>query len=285
MSKIKFGILGGDYRYKLLNDMLLQDGYYVKVYCNHYIKEKVNNFEELLKGTDMLIGPIPSTKDGERIFLNDCVDIKIEDFAKELQRNNVKTYIGGVLTEKLLDEFAKYGIDGIDFFEQEAVAVKNAVPTAEGAIQIAMEESERTLFGSKSIVLGYGRCAKILSNMLKGIGANVSATYRKERDASYISAYGYEGINFYELKSHISDFEFIFNTIPALVLDRELLRRVNKNCIIIDLAQAPGGVDFNFARDINIKALYCPGLPGRVAPYTAAKILKDEILRVYLGKC
>ena len=42
-----------------------------------------------------------------------------------------------------------------------------------------MENSFKTIFNSNCLVLGYGRCGKILANMLKGIGANVDVTYRK----------------------------------------------------------------------------------------------------------
>ena len=68
-----------------------------------------------------------------------------------------------------------------------------------------------------------------------------------------------------------------------MIIDKEIIKRINKNCVVIDLAQAPGGVDFNFARDVNVKALYCPGLPGRVAPYTAAKIIKEEVVNIGLS--
>ena len=132
------------------------------------------------------------------------------------------------------------------------------------------------------MVLGYGRCGKVLANMLKGIGALVTVSYRNDDDSAYIEANGFDKCNIYEIKSCIKNFDFIFNTIPACILDKFVLKQVLKSTIIIDIAQAPGGVDYNYARDLNIKALYCPGLPGRVAPFTAAKILKDSLLNFCL---
>ena len=162
-------------------------------------------------------------------------------------------------------------------FEIETVAVKNAVPTAEGAIMTAMEESEKTLFGSDNLILGYGRCGKILAHTLKGLGANVSVSYRKQLDLAYISAYNYNPIKFDDIEKVIGKYDFIFNTIPALVLNKKVLNCVSKNATIIDIAQAPGGVDYNYARSIGLRALYCPGLPGRIAPVTAAEILKEAV--------
>ena len=282
MSRFKFGILGGDFRYKILFDMFKKDGYSVKAYCNKCIGDDAASLGELLDGADVLIAPIPCTKDNEHIFLTDCCTVKIDKLMEDMYRNDVKLFLGGVVTNKIVGEAVKYNIKTFDFFEREAVAVRNAIPTAEGAIQTAMEESDRTIFGSRCLILGYGRCGKILSNMLKGLGADVSVTYRNERDAAYIKSYGYKEINLYELKSYAEQFDFIFNTIPAHVVDKEIIKKLRKNCVIIDLAQAPGGVDFNFARDVNIKALYCPGLPGRVAPYTAAEILKEAVLNISL---
>lgn len=283
MSRIKFGILGGDYRYKILLDMLIRDGYTAKAFCNRYIDNTVKNMEELLEDVDVLIAPIPCTKDDKTIFLVDCNEVEIDVFVETLYRKDVKIFIGGVVTNAIIREASKYNIKVFDFFEQEEVAILNAIPTAEGAIQTAMQESDRTLFASKALVLGYGRCGKVLANMLKGIGADVTVTYRKERDCAYIKAYGLNGFNLSELKSYVGDYDFIFNTIPADIIDKEILKKMSKNTIIIDLAQAPGGVDFNYARDLNIKALYCPGLPGRVAPFTAAKILKEAILNISLS--
>jgi len=283
MSRFRFGIIGGDYRYKIMYDMLFNDGYAVKAYCNHFIKNCCSSIDELLEEVDVLIAPIPCSKDNNCIFLNDCNDVLIEDFFENMHNKNVKMFIGGVITDKIKIEAGKYAIKTIDYFQMEEVAVKNAIPTAEGAIQTAMIESDRTIFGSNVLVLGYGRCGKVLSNMLKGIGADVSVTYRNDKDCAYIKAYGMKGFNLYELRSYIGKFDFIFNTIPAPIVNKELLKKVKKSSIIIDLAQAPGGVDFNYARDLNIKALYCPGLPGRVAPFTAAEILKEATINICLS--
>ena len=141
----------------------------------------------------------------------------------------------------------------------------------------AMEESEKTLFGSNNLILGYGRCGKILAHTLKGLGANVSVSYRKQLDLAYISAYNYNPVKFDDVEKVIGKYDFIFNTIPALVLNKNVLNCVSKNATIIDIAQAPGGVDYNYARSIGLRALYCPGLPGRIAPVTAAEILKEAV--------
>lgn len=280
MSIIKYGILGGDYRYKILLELLKKDGYSVSCYGNGNMADTVNTLSDLFGSADIIIAPIPCSKDGKNVLLPDNISLTISQMLAEMDKNGCRVLIGGVMGSSIKTEAAARNIKVYDFFDMEEVAVLNAIPTAEGAIQTAMQESDRTLFGSSVLVMGYGRCGKILANMLKGIGARVSATYRKESDRAYISAYGYTPIAFKEAVSYIDTFSFIFNTIPAPVIGRDILKRLKRDTVIIDLAQAPGGTDFGYARDLNIKALYCPGLPGRVAPYTAAEVLKSAIINI-----
>ena len=153
----------------------------------------------------------------------------------------------------------------------------NAIPTAEGAIQIAMEKSIKTLHNSNALVLGFGRIGKILSKMLNGIGANVFCEARKNSDLAKIKSYRYNEIDLVNLKTYLNKFDYIFNTIPHIILDKEELDIIKKDCIIIDLASYPGGVNFEYAEKIGLNASLELGLPGKVAPKTAAKYIKEII--------
>ena len=274
-----FGILGGDFRYKFLFEMLTEEKHTVYVYKNKYIEENnVDDLDTFLKKVDILIASIPFSKDKTTVFnLNDEI-LNVDKLFDSMIKYKIKMFFAGVIDGEKIEYLKQNKIDVLDFFGDDNIAILNAIPTAEGAIQTAMEESYRTLFDSRCLVLGYGRCGKILASMLKGIGANVSVSYRKETDLAYIKSYGLKPLNLYNMEDYIFSYDFIFNTIPSQILDRSILEKVNKKTIIIDLAQAPGGVDYKYARDLDLKAIYCPGLPGRVAPYTAAEILKDKII-------
>lgn len=279
MSRIRFSIIGGDYRYKFLYDLLTKDGYSVKAYGNKGIDKCKDKLTEALADTDIVIAPIPFSKDNKNLFLNNET-ISIDEVISLINRAGIKNIICGVVNDDLRKKCSNLSINIYDYFFYEEVAIKNAIPTAEGAIMTALQESDRTLFGSRTLVIGYGRCGKILANTLKGIGADVTVTFRKQSDKAYIDAYGMKSININELGVYVNSFDFIFNTAPALIIDSEILKRISKSSVIIDLAQAPGGTDFSYAKKLNIKALYCPGMPGRTAPYTAAEILKDIVVSI-----
>ena len=118
-----------------------------------------------------------------------------------------------------------------------------------------MEESEETIHGNNAIVLGFGRIGKVLSKMLVGIGANVYVEARKKEDLAYINAYGYNMVDIKSLKEYLPRCKYIFNTIPHLILDKNMLEYVASDAIIIDLASKPGGVDFEYAKQKN--SVFC----------------------------
>ena len=167
--------------------------------------------------------------------------------------------------------------------QNEPLTIANAISTAEGALQIAMEETDITIHNSKILILGFGRIGKILAKDLSVLGAEVTCEARKEEDIAWIKAYGYELLTLNELNKNcdvLDKFDIIFNTIPHLILDEEKLKKVNKNALIIDLASKPGGVDFEMCGKLKIKNKWALALPGKVAPVTSAKHIKEEIYKI-----
>lgn len=160
------------------------------------------------------------------------------------------------------------------------LALLNAVPTAEGAIQKAIELSEITLHNSRVLVIGLGRCGLVLARMLQGIGANVTAVVRRNETAALAFTMGIKSVYQSELSAAINEMDFIYNTAPAPVLNAAVLKKVKAEALILDLASAPGGTDFKSADALGIKALLLPGLPGKVAPRTAARILSQVYRRL-----
>ncbi|MGC7870557.1 dipicolinate synthase subunit DpsA [Desulfosporosinus sp. SYSU MS00001] len=167
----------------------------------------------------------------------------------------------------------KMGIQLVETIYLDELAILNSIPSAEGAIQMAMEATNITIHGSESFVLGLGRTGWSLARMLKGIGAHVTGVARKPTDLARAVEMGIKGVHFADLEEEIGRAEIIFNTVPHLILDRVMLEKVAKDAVIVDLASIPGGTDFEFAQLLGIKAILAPGLPGIVAPKSAGRIL------------
>lgn len=167
----------------------------------------------------------------------------------------------------------KMGIQLVEIGNLDELAILNSIPSAEGAIQMAMESTTITIHGSESFVLGLGRCGWTLARMLKGLGANVTGVARRPSDLARAVELGLQSVHFSDLEDEIGRAEIIFNTVPHLILDRVMLEKVARDAVIVDLASIPGGTDFEYAQMLGIKALLAPGLPGIVAPKTAGRVL------------
>jgi dipicolinate synthase subunit A len=164
--------------------------------------------------------------------------------------------------------------------ELDSIAYLNAIPTAEGAIYKAMEYTETTIHGLNVLVLGFGRCGKILADKLKGLNANVFCEARNEKDLAHIKALGYNVVELNNIEAVLNDMDVIFSTVPAKILDKERLTFVKKDSIIIDLASAPGSVDYDECVRLGINAYLELGLPAKIAPKSAAIYLKEEITKI-----
>lgn len=284
MREKKIAVIGGDLRSVKLANILRSVGNKVTVFGFKNAgfdlgMEEAEDIKSAVESSEIIIGPIPCSNDSETINAPFHEEkIYINDVFKLLTHTQI--FISGRIGEKIEHLAQVYGIYTIDLLEREEMAILNAIPTAEGAIQIAMEELPITVHGSKTMVLGYGRVGKMLSGMLHGIGSTVYVEARKYSDIAWISSYGYIPVRLGSLGEFVENMDIIFNTIPHTILDFSLLSKLKKECLVIDLASKPGGVDFDSAKRLGIKVIWALSLPGKVAPVTAATIIKETIYNI-----
>lgn len=279
---MKIGLVGGDKRSISLGKLLLEDNHNLKVFGfdEEVSQLKVNiSLISTIRGSDIVVAPLPCSKDD--ILLNTPFykgEIKIEEIFKNMTKNQI--FIGGKISEKIKEIANHYEILTFDLMDREELAILNAIPTVEGGIQIAMEEMDTTIHNSNIMILGFGRIGKLLAKSLKGLGGNVFVEARKHEDLAWIKSYGYHPLHLNKIKNYLPNMDLIFNTIPSMILGEENLIELKKGSLVIDLASKPGGVDFEVAKKMDIEVIWALGLPGKVAPVTAAEILKESIYNI-----
>lgn len=265
-------MIGGDERNNKLAELLKKE-YIVKVYSD---KEK--DIGELLKNSDCVVSGIPFSRDNETVNMPGSLEkVTVEKLFMSMK--STKKIIAGSFSDRIKSLAVRYEIELYDFLSDEDFAVYNAIPTAEGAIGIAIEKTKCTINGANCLVLGCGRIGKCLADVLKGLHANVTVVARKDEDFAWIKAMGYTGKKYSDLQEILPSTDILFNTVPALVIQQEL-NYIKKDCLIIDLASKPGGVDFDLAKEKGIEAELALGLPGKVAPNSVAEYMFNKVKKV-----
>lgn len=277
---MEISIIGGDLRTVKLIKLLAQDKNKIKVWGFENCEELLdfekkndnlkihNNLDEALQN-QIIIGPTPFTKDRKYI----CTQYTNQKLEIQTLANKIrdKLLIGGSVPAEILEQ-----IETIDILKDERQVILNAISTVEGTIEIAIKETQKNLYNSNILIIGYGRIGKILVDRLTAFKANVYCSARG-KDITWIEAYGSKSIKYEELNKKIDMFDIIINTVPVLILNKERLELLNKNTLLIDVASAPGGIDFEVARQLNIKTIWALGIPGKIAPISSAEYIKETI--------
>lgn len=163
----------------------------------------------------------------------------------------------------------------IDFTKNEAFTLRNAVPSAEGAIHAMMARASACLDGQDCLIVGYGRIGRALVPRLRGLGMRVTVAARSEAARAMAEGDGARAISLAAMAK--GAYRFLLNTVPAPVVTREVLRGLPKNALAVDLASPPYGIDLDAADAEGIRAWRESGLPGRYAPETAAAAMLKAI--------
>ncbi|MDD4844548.1 MAG: dipicolinate synthase subunit DpsA [Anaerotignum sp.] len=272
----KILVIGGDQRLLFLADLIKDNFRSVQCYALQGAEcldgiEKATSLQKGMQEADIIVGPVPFTKDGMHLLTKDNTTILLADFIENLVENGA--LLGGNIPASVVEAAKLKNTICYDFMKMENVALENAISTAEGAIAEAITLSTQNVNQENCLILGYGRCAKAIAQRLKGLNAKITIAARKDMAQKDAIAQGYQAISLEDLKCDIPKEQFIFNTIPFTVLNEELIEKVSEDAIIIDIASSPGGTDFEACSRRGIKAKLSLGIPGRFSPKTSANIL------------
>ena len=176
-------------------------------------------------------------------------------------------------SDPCLSEFFP-GMEIREYLSREELLLKNAIPTAEGTVQIALEELPVTLSGLKVLVVGMGRCGSLIASLMRSFGADVTAAVRSSSGAAKARIAGAMAVS---AENMGSDYGLVINTAPELVFDRSRLSGFRRSTLFIDIASKPGGIDFKAASELGIKVIWALGIPGKSAPVTSGEMIAETV--------
>ena len=227
---MKFAIIGGDLRIIKLAVMLAKEQNEIFAYGLEKAEELKNNLKikhcesikKAIQEVEIVIGPIPFSSNGKTI--NMPFSEKEVTIREMMHVINAKVLIAGGITPEVYGMANDEYIEIIDIMKREELAVLNTIATAEGTIQIAIENTNKILHGSEVLILGFGRIGKVLARKLAGLAVKVTCAARKDEDLAWIRAYGHMETNINTIGENLSDFDVIINTVPHLVLTEERIK-------------------------------------------------------------
>ncbi len=264
-----------------MKKILIAGGDMRNLYCGEKLKAAFNVTEinsdddcRTDERFDVLVLPVPPLNERGMIPAPCSETELVPEKIKSLLKPDAVVFAGKA-DDALRSIFSGFKI--YDYMDNEALSLKNAIPTAEGAVQIALEELPKTLNGSDILITGMGRIGTSLTEILKGFGADITIAVRNAKGAATARIHGVKSIC---TKNIQGGYDIVFNTVPDMIFDREMLCRFDKKTLFIDLASKPGGIDFAAAIELGMKVIWALGLPGKTAPITSGEIIAETITEI-----
>ncbi len=269
---MKILLVGGDERFLSLKDILHKNGFTCENIFLDF-QDKIEDLQERIYNFDIVILPIPFVRNGflNAPFINEKIPYR--KLIPLLKRFNGKIFGGFDNVSK--ESLRKEAINFIDILEDEKFTLVNAIITAEGSIEKLINQSKRSLFESKVCILGYGRVSKALSRRMDPLCEKLLVYNNPSINFAYTRIDNIKSKMLSDFKYDAKNFDIIINTIPSLIIDREVLDSINSSTLILDLASMPGGVDFEYANSKNIQTIHYLGIPAKVSSLSSANAIMD----------
>lgn len=256
-------VLGGDARSRYAAEHLRTLGHCVWTYAvpettDIAMPEKIS----------CAVLPFPS-------FVGDCLrSAKKVEISEVLSRIEEGSVVFGGKIGRWEAAFSDRGAIVCDLFGSEPMTTQNAVPTAEGALCLAIDFSPVTLHGAKCLVVGFGRCGKAIAERLKALGSDVTVSARRDGDFAVAEALGYRTEETAVWSRGLAEYDLIFSTVPAEVFTLEQVATLKPDCVFLDLASSPA-VPEESRRNLHYHL--APALPARFSPKNAGILYAEAI--------
>ncbi len=181
----------------------------------------------------------------------------------------------GNITKDCKTYMEDHHIHHMNYLTDAEFCYDNARPTADGCIKLIIENTPKSMSELHCLVLGYGKVGKTLAKYLKGLDA---ITYIYSIDAMELAMANVFADGIWKTLNNLSQFDVIINTIPANILTPSHMESIKKDCYICDLATGTN-MDIDFLTSLGILSHKAPGLPGKIAPLSAARYMYDYVMR------
>lgn len=231
-----------------------------------------------LSGADAVIFPIPlPTADGA-IFAPAAGEAIVPSPADFAVMKEGAVIVTGRASLAMREAARQWGLQLYEYEEDEELMLLRAPAIAEGAIAVAIRETEVTLHRSPCLVVGFGKVGPSLARTLLGMGARVTVAARNPVQRARALAFGCDAIPLTDVEAVLPQMAVVFNTVPVTLFQEGWLKRIGEGTVLIDISGPPGGVDREAAARLGVRYVWARGLGGR-APRTVGESQWQGIAR------
>jgi dipicolinate synthase subunit A len=266
-------MLGGDKREQEIARRAALTGAEVRAHGFPWPEQGIPDVKNLddpaavLKGAKFALFPIPGISANGALFAPTAPTPIVPDYAM-LSGMAPSAHIILGWADKHLKAHAQALSIGLHEYEWDRSLMLQRTPAIlEGLLKIVIENTAITIHSSTACVVGQGTIGTVLTRYLVALGAHthIAARNPEQRAAAFVA--GATPHLLEELPELAPRLDFIFSTVPTRVIGEDVLSRLPKSALIVDLAAPPGGVDFEAAKRLGLVAIWGRGLGSR-APVT-----------------
>jgi dipicolinate synthase subunit A len=271
--KLVIGMLGGDKREQEIARLAAATGAEVRAHGFPWPEQGIAGVQHLddpaavLKGARFALFPIPGISASGALFAPAAPSPIVPDRAMLTGMAPQAHIILGWADTNLKANAEALSIKLHEYEWDRSLMLQRTPAIIEGLLKIVIENTAITIHNANACVVGQGTIGAVLARYLVALGAHthVAARNPEQRAAAYVAGATPHALD--ELRELAPRLDFIFSTVPTRVVGEDVLSRLPKSALIVDLAAPPGGVDFDAAKRLGLKAIWGRGLGSR-APVT-----------------
>ena len=224
---------------------------------------------------DAVVFALPSVKFSR---VNCEYDVRPESILSLVRKGG---YVFSAMADaSFIESVEEAELKNFDYYSREELIIENAYLTAEGVLELVLVNSEISLRNLEFLITGYGKTGEAIADVLSRNHASVTVAARKEKDRARAKCKNMRGISYSQIKTCAKDFDFVINTVPAEVIGRNLLTEFRDDCIFLEIASKPYGIDISSAEKQNKKVIIASSLPGKYVPRSAGVFIADTITNI-----
>jgi dipicolinate synthase subunit A len=272
-AALRIAVVGGDEREREIARLAATTGATVRTFGFPWPDRAIAAVDHAVSAADALtdarvaLFPIPGLGGDGRLFAPACEDPIVPGRDLLSRMAPAAHIVLGTPDERLERAAAELGITLHEYETDRELMLLRGPAICEGAMQLAIANTDVTIHGSTVAVVGQGTIGTLLTGTLLALGARVHVFARNAEQRASAYAVGAEAHPLDELEAVAPSLAMVFSTVPAPVVDAGMLERVPAPALVMDLAAPPGGVDLDAAKRLGHRAVWARGM-GRRAPVT-----------------